>query len=383
MPNLSVKLSQLPFFQCRILHLLTLAVLAAVGLGSCAPPSMESGLASPQAQAPSEGELKVVTTTLPVTNFTKAVAGDRVEVTYLLPTNVGPHDYQAKPEDARTLAEADVLVTNGLGVEGYLNSLIANANNQNLKIVDTSRGVQTISNQVVAGHEPTAGEEQAEAKAEAGGHDHKGEFNPHIWLDPTRAIKQVENIRDGLTAADPEGKDTYTANAAAYIDKLKALDAEVATALKPYAGKEFVTYHDFAPYFAQRYNLKAEYLVGVPEENPAPDDVRRVVNAAQASDLKALLIEPQAGEGAFSTLSKDLKVRVSAFDPIETSEPEGVQPDYYLTVMRQNVKNLQTAFSGQLPQSQLPAWSPARAFAVVMKQPTEPRATLVGRGRWE
>lgn len=356
------KISQVLPTEHRTLYLLTLTAMAVV-VGSCAPTTTETRT-SPQAQPLSESELRVVTTTLPVTDFTKAVAGDRVEVTYLLPTNVGPHDYQAKPEDARTIAEADLLVTNGLGVEAYLNDLITNANNQNLKIVDTSRGVQTISNQAIAGHEP-AGKEQAEA---VDGPEHEGEFNPHIWLDPIRAIQQVENIRDSLIAADPEGKATYTANAAAYIDKLKALDAEVAAALKPYAGKEFVTYHDFAPYFAQRYNLEAEYLVGVPEENPAPGDVRRVINAAQASDLKTLLTEPQAGD-SFSTLSKDLKVQVSTFDSMETSGPEGIQPDYYLSVMRQNVKNLQTAFREQSIQSQLPVWLPV-TFAIVARQPT-------------
>lgn len=376
MSSSKIKLPRLPFSKQRTLSLLTLAAMATVGLGSCAPTSTESGnSASPQAQAPPEDELKVVTTTLFITDFTKAVAGERAEVTYLIPTNVGPHDYQAKPEDARILAEADVLVKNGLGLEEYLNDLVANANNQNLKTIDTSRGVQTISIEAdegqehAAGEEHGAGEEQAQAESGAGGHEHEGEFNPHIWLDPTRAIKQVENIREGLIAADPAGKQTYTANAAAYIDKLKALDAEFATALKPYAGKEFVTYHDFAPYFAQRYDLKAEYLVGVPEENPAPGDVQRVIKAAQASDLKTLLTEPQAGEGTLSTLSKDLKVQVSSFDPIETSGPEGVQPDYYLTIMRQNVKNLQTAFGGQAAQSQLPVWSPARALAVVVTQP--------------
>lgn len=350
-----------PFFKYTI-YLLTLSVVTLLGLGSCAP-TTEDGTASSQSQAPSKGELKVVTTTLPVTDFTKAVVGDQVEVTYLLPTNVGPHDYQAKPEDARTIAEADVLVTNGLGAEEYLNDLIANANNQSLKIVDTSRGVQTISNQAVEEYKHEAGE----ARIEAGAHE-SGEMNPHVWLDPRRAIKQVENIRDGLSASNPKGKDTYTVNAAAYINKLKALDAEFVAALKPYAGKEFVTYHDFAPYFAQRYNLKAEYLVGVPEENPAPGDVKRVINAAQASELKTLLTEPQVGEGSFSTLSKDLKVQVSTFDPMETSGPEGVQPDYYLTVMRQNVKNLQTAFSKQSTRSQLPTWSPV-TFAVIVKQP--------------
>jgi len=356
----SFKLPRALLTQGGTLYLLALAVTAVVGLGSCAPATTEPGAVSPQAQATPEakGKLKVVTTTLPVTNFTKAVAGNRAEVRYLLPSNVGPHDYQAKPEDVRTIAEADVLVKNGLGLEAYLDDLLASANNQDLKVIDTSQGVPAISNEAVEGHEHAAEEAAGES------HEHEGEFNPHIWLDPDRAIQQVENIRDGLIAADPEGKAAYTANAAAYINQLKALDAEIATALKPYAGKEFVTYHDFAPYFAQEYDLQVEYLVGVPEENPAPADVKRVMNAAQASNLRTLLAEPQAAGNSFEALANDLKVQVSTFDPMETSGPEGLQPDYYLKVMRQNVRNLQTAFSGKPIQSQLPVWSPARAFVV-------------------
>jgi zinc/manganese transport system substrate-binding protein len=353
-------------------YLLALAAMSAVGLGSCVastPTSGNSVATQTQATPTVEKELNVVTTTLPVTDFTKAVAGNRAEVTYLLPTNVGPHDYQAKPEDVRTLAQADVLVKNGLGLEEYVEDLVANANTQNLKIIDTSDGVQTISNEELEGHEHAAGEEPAGEQAEAGGHEHEGEFNPHIWLDPERAIQQVDNIRNGLIAADPEGKDTYTANAKAYIDKLKALDAELTAALKPYAGKEFVTYHDFAPYFAQRYNLTAKFLVDVPEENPSPQDVKKVMNAVKGSQLKTLLTEPQAAGNPFEALAKDLNVQVSNFDPMETSGPEGVEPNYYFTVMRQNLKNLQTAFGAQSAQSSLRVWLPGKALTVVVAQP--------------
>lgn len=350
MLSLKAKFLQPYLDKGKALHLLTLVAVSVVGLklSSCTPNTSTSNNTATQTQATSIGvveELQVVTTTLPVTNFTKAVAGERAEVTYLIPTNVGPHDYQAKPEDARTLAQADVLVKNGLGLEEYLDDLVANANNQNLKIIDSSQGVKTVSNEELEGrHEHTAGEEHAE-ETKADSHEHEGEFNPHIWLDPQRAIQQVNNIRDGLIAADPEGKEIYTKQAAAYVEKLRTLNAEATNALKPYAGKEFVTYHDFAPYFAQRYNLNAEFLVGVPEENPSPEDVRRVMNAVKGSQLKTLLTEPQAAGNPFEALSKDLKVQVSNFDPMETSGPEGVQPDYYFSVMRQNLKNLQQAFS--------------------------------------
>jgi zinc/manganese transport system substrate-binding protein len=349
MIHLNRRLQQPSGVVCRLSVVVVSAI--AVSLGSCATnPSSES----PQAQSsPAVDELQVVTTFLPMTQFTKAVAGDRVEVIQLLPTNVGPHDFQARPEDAQQLAKADVLVQNGLEMEEFLEDLIKNAGNTNLKVIDSSQGVKTITNEVIEGHDHEHGTEEKKEEAE---HGH-GAYNPHVWLDPKRAIQQVERIRDGLIAADPTGKEVYTANAAAYIQQLRDLDAETTKLLQPYTGKTFVAFHDFAPYFAESYNLKANFLVDLPEENPSPDDIKRVTDEVKESNLKAILTEPQAGENAFSSLARDLNVKISTFDPIESGGAEAVEPNYYLTVMRQNVKGLVTAFGGST-QSVLPVWMP-------------------------
>ena len=306
----------------------------AVSLGSCTSRAPETSPAASQKQ------LQIVTTFIPITDFTKAVAGDRATVTQLLPINVGPHEFQAKPADAQKLAKADVLVKNGLGVEGFLDELVKNAGNSNLKIVESAQGVQTISTESILHRRRYANEGKKPDQAR------REEFNPHIWLDPKRAIRQIENIRNGLIAADPSGKAIYTANAAAYTQRLQALDAEITKMLQPFAGKTFVAYHDFAPYFAQSYNLKANFLVDVPEDNPSPDDVKRVMNTVKTTNLKTLLTEPQGGEDAFAALAKDLDVRVSTFDPMETGGSDALQPEHYLTTMRQNVKTLVTAFTG-------------------------------------
>lgn len=355
---------------------LLIASALAVGLVSCNQGSTPTATADQSDQttstAPptaSTGKLLVVTTFLPMTEFTKAVAGDRAQVTQLLPTTVGPHDYQAKPEDARLLAKANVLVENGLGMENFLASLIKSAGNLRLQVIDASKGIAPIATEDSEAHPDHGAEEKhAEADPAAVEHDHDhGAFNPHVWLDPKRAIQQVENIRDGLIAADPAGKDTYTANAAAYIAKLRQLDQEFAQKLKPFAGQSFVTYHDFAPYFAQSYNLKPEFLVGIPEENASPEDVKRVMTAVKASNLKTLLTEPQAAEGPFAALAKDLKVQVSRFDPLEAAGPEGTQPDHYLRVMRQNLTNLHNALAGQSTQSWLPRRWPSHPVALAFR----------------
>lgn len=341
----------------------------ALTLGGCAGEPTDGEAVTNSANA-DDDDLQIVTTFLPITQFTKAVVGDRADVVQLLPPNVGPHDFQAKPADALAIANADVLVQNGLELEAFLDDLIANANNADLVIIDSSEGIPTIAFQD-EGHShgaPEDSHDHVENPAEEEddhGHDpddhsiaegdehggethaadphHHGEFDPHIWLDPKRAIGQIENIRDSLNAIDPEGETDYTANAAAYIEQLQALDQEITERLAPYAGQTFISFHDFAFYFAASYGLNVEYLVDIPEENPSPDDVRRIIETTQAENLNALLTEPQVGEAAFAALAKDLNVEISAFDPMETGDTASTEPEYYLTIMRRNVESLEEA----------------------------------------
>ena len=167
----------------------------------------------------------------------------------------------------------------------------------------------------------------------------------------------MENIRDGMIAVDPEGEAIYTANAAAFIAELEALDAEIAENLAPFTGQSFVVFHDFAPYFAERYGLKSEFLVEVPAVTPAPEDVKRVMDTVKASGLKTIMTEPMAGDN-FDAIAKELGVEVGVFNPIHTGGgPEAVvRPEHYLKTMRQNATNLAASFEASNQQSWLPLW---------------------------
>ena len=304
--------------------------LAACGAARQAPPD-----------AAADKAFKVVTTFLPITLFTRAVAGDCATVTALIPPSLGPHDFQAKPGDLTALRQAGVLVKNGLEMEGFLGKLVAAAENPQLVVIDSSRGVATLES---AEHGDGHGHDGDHDHGDDHGHDH-GAVNPHIWLDPLRAVQQVATIRDGLIQADPSCADGYRRNAAAFTAQLKQLNSEIASQLEPYRGKTFVAFHDFAPYFAQRYGLKADYLVDVPELNPAPADLQRVAAEVKSSQLKALLSEPQEGNRSFNTLAKDLGVKVVVFDPMETATEEASKnPATYVSVMRRNVADLRQAF---------------------------------------
>ena len=280
-----------------------------------------------------------MTTFLPITLFTRAVAGDCADVTALIPPNTGPHDFQSKPGDLAALREARVLVKNGLGMEAFLEKLVSSSGNSQLVVIDSSRGIATIDSPEEPGHT-----EAEHGKEQGHGHAH-GEVNPHIWLDPLRAVQQVENIRDGLVKADPSCAEGYRRNAEAFTTQLRALNTELAGQLKPFQGKTFVAFHDFAPYFAERFGLKAEFMVDVPEINPSPADLQRVSEIVERTQLRALLTEPQEGNRSFNALARDLGVKISVFDPMETaSEQASRDPGTYLSVMRRNVADLRQAF---------------------------------------
>lgn len=296
-------------------HRLLLLGLASL-LSACGPTSPERG----------DQPMQVVTTLLPITLFTRAVAGSCAEVTALIPPGGSPHEFQASPASLVSLRRAQVLVKNGLGMESFLEPLVRSAENPRLRVIDSSRGVATL---ISADHT----------------HAH-GAVNPHIWLDPLRAVQQVTTIRDGLVQADPGCAATYRRNAAAYTARLTALHGELNGRLRPHRGRSFVAFHDVAPYFAERYGLRATFLVDVPEQNPSPQDLQRVAQEVERSQLRALLSEPQQGKRSFNALAEDLGVRISVFDPMESGDAQAAaDPGTYLAVMRRNTANLLEAIT--------------------------------------
>ncbi|MGB0278888.1 MAG: metal ABC transporter solute-binding protein, Zn/Mn family, partial [Prochlorococcaceae cyanobacterium] len=194
----------------------------------------------PVDQASSQ-KLQVVTTILTTTLFTKAVAGDCAQVSSLLPAGADSHAHQARPQDVASLGKAQVLVINGLGMESFLEPVLKGAENKELITIDSSSGIKPLAMQ----------EEDDHGHGHHHHHDHghahgDGEeaVNPHVWLDPTLAAKQVETIRDGLMKADPSCADGYRNRADAYITKLQQLDSELAAELAPFQGRTVVSFHE-------------------------------------------------------------------------------------------------------------------------------------------
>ncbi len=294
----------------------------------------------PASIAQNNSSPKIVTTFLPVHLFSKAVVGDTADVEILISPGTGVHDYQATPDDAKLLAQADVLVENGLGMEEFLSALVANAGNSQLQQITSSKGIEVIEEEEEEdehghhGHHDEHGHDE-----EKHGHHHE-EGNPHVWLDPVLAQQQVANIRDELIEINPNNADSYRSNADSYIQQLQELDNEFQQRLAPVKGCKFITFHDAFPYLAQRYGLQQEAIIEIPEDSITPKDIRRLQQAANQYEVKALFTEPGIEDKRIQQISSDLNLPLEAIDPLESGETD---PQYYFQAMRGNLEALERA----------------------------------------
>jgi zinc/manganese transport system substrate-binding protein len=286
-------------------------------------------------------------TFLPMYLFTKAVAGEAAEVKVLIPPGTEVHEYQSKPGDVQAIAQADVLVENGLGLESFLRDTIKSAQNSKLVIVDASRGITPVGAVAPSHHaadkhgqdEHGHAEEGDDHKADAAGHSHP-EGNPHVWLDPVLVKQQIANIRDELIKVDPSNQSTYQANAATYIQQLETLDRQFQQTLQKYPNCTFVTFHNAYPYLARRYQLQQVAVVELPEDNLSPAEVQNAIATVKQYKVKALFGEPGTDNKLLQSLAQDLNLPLR---PLDSLEAGSLDPQYYFTAMQKNLQTLEAA----------------------------------------
>ncbi len=255
-----------------------------------------------------ESRLRVLATFAPVFCFAKNVAGDAADVEMLLPPNAEPHNYAISPGDLKKIARADVIVENGLGVESWLDKVLASGANPGVLRLVASAGIET------------------------------RDANPHVWLDPILAIREVENIRDGLKTRDPAHAGIFDKNAAAFIGRLRVLDAGIRLASERIRDRRLLTLHDAFRYFAARYGFEIVAVIEpFPGREPTPKYVRALRDLILQKNVHAIFAEPQVASRIARSLAVESRVPVAALDPMETGEPGA---EFYEQATRANLDAL-------------------------------------------
>jgi zinc/manganese transport system substrate-binding protein len=271
-----------------------------------------------------QDKLKVLATFSILGDFVKNVGGDRVEVATLVGPDSDAHVYAPAPADAKKVADAKVVIVNGLGYEGWM-SRLAKASGSKAPVVVASKGVR-------------------ERKA-AGGHGHGG-ADPHAWQSVANAKVYVANIRDALIAADPASKAAYEANATAYLGKLDALDADVkaAVAAIPADRRKIISTHDAFGYFQQAYGVEFIAPQGVSTEaEPSARDVARIITQVKKQKIPAVFLENIADPRLMERIAQESGARVGGkLYSDALTDAKGDAPTY-LDMMRHNIKQISAA----------------------------------------
>ena len=278
-------------------------------------PTVNTGQQSTQAK------IKVVASFFPIYQFVKAVGGDRIDASVLIPIGAEPHDFDPTIQEIQKANSANLLVYNGASME---EPWIHNLTPQNA--IDTSKGIKLLANP----SDPQI----------------KGPNDPHIWLDPVLAIHQVQNIRDGLDKVDPKNTAYYNQNAQNFIEQLNKLDTAFRGNLSSSncAKRDFIPFHLAFGYFASRYGLTAHPIhEGLTANGEVlPQKLVEVVNIAKNLGLKVIysedLIDPRSSQAIAEQIPG---AKVLVLSPIEginaTEQKAGIG---YLDKMYQDLAAL-------------------------------------------
>ena len=302
------------------------------------------------AGASAADKIKAVASFSILGDMVKEVGGDRVQVTTLVGPNGDAHVFDPTPADAKTLLGADIFFVNGLGLEGWMERLATSSGFKG-KLVVASKGVKPLTMSEEDGHNHAggaeAGEEHEEHAKGENGHEEQV-TDPHAWQDLANGELYVANIRDGLIAADPEGKATYEANATKYLDALAKEEVVVKEAIGklPPERRRIITSHDAFGYFGAAYGVEIIAPEGVSTESEASaQDVAKIIRQIKAEKIPAVFLENVTDHRLLDQIANETGAKIGGTLYSDAlSEPEGPAPTY-LDMFRHNIGVLSAALS--------------------------------------
>ncbi len=329
--NIASALTKVPLLFLALL--LSLAACSGGNGGPSPTTAAPSATPTPTTAAPPAPAVRIVTTTNIVADWVKSVGGDQVEVFSLVPVGADPHGFQPSAQDVSRIADADLVLSVGLGLEeSWLKELLQNAARDPATIVELGEIVDPI--EFAEAHA-----EEVELIEELG----HGIEDPHFWFDPVRVKLAVNDIAARLSSLVPERGDAYLANASAYNARLDELHAWTEQQVRsvPEERRLLVTSHDSLGYFANLYGFE---VVGVilsttTEVEPSAEDLTELVEEVKEYGVPAVFGETTVSERLANTLARESGAKLVRLYSGSLS-PSGGGAETYVEMVRVNVERI-------------------------------------------
>lgn len=252
------------------------------------------------------------------------IGGDKIRLANLVPAGTEPHDWEPSPNDIANLEKAGVLIYNGAGMEQWVDKVLNSISNKKLIAVDTSREVKLLEN--------TDGDEDLK-------------YDPHVWLNPMNAKKQMEAIKNALASADPANKDYYEKNYAENAKRLDALDLEYKEAVSGFAQKNIIVAHQAFGYICEAYGLKQVPIEGLSAESePSPARMAEITEFVKDNNVKYIFYEELISPKVAQAIARETGAKTAVLNPLEGLEENDIKAGKeYFSVMRENLEALKKA----------------------------------------
>ncbi len=301
--------------------------LSALLLGGCAQ-NAPSEPSSSDSEASTT--IQVVVSFDAMAEFVKAVGGDRVEISQIIPTGTEVHDFEPKARDLEGLSGADLFVYNGLGVESWAEEALEAVDNPALEVVIASDGVETIS----------TSEEDSEEEEEED-HDH-GNYDPHTWLSLSAAQISAENIYHALAKIDPENASYYRENCDAFQKEAQTLLETYQVKLASYGGDSIIVSHAAFGYLCRDFSLVQKSVRNIyAEGEPTAKQLAELVEYCKNNEISVIFSEEAASTAVSQTLASEVGASVEVLYTMETN-PESLS---YLERMSVNLEKILASFT--------------------------------------
>ncbi|MBI4359623.1 MAG: zinc ABC transporter substrate-binding protein [Candidatus Jacksonbacteria bacterium] len=272
--------------------------------------------------APASGSVvKAAASFYPLAEFAKQVGADKIDVVNITPSGMEPHDFEPSPQDIAKIYSAKIFIFNGSGFDPWAEKIEEDLKKNRVAVVNMTRYFHLLQD-----------------KAEEGA-------DPHIWLDPVMAQKEVEIIADNLKIKDPRNGLIYEENASRYIAKLSELDKKYQDGLADCATRDAVASHAAFGYLAKRYNINITSIAGIsPEEEPSPKRIAEIAEIARLKNIKYIFFETLVSPKLAETLAREIGAETLVLNPIEgLTEAELEAGKNYISIMEDNLQSIRKA----------------------------------------
>jgi len=278
-------------------------------------------------------KLQVAVSIAPLADLTQRIGGEHIDVFTIIPTGANAHTFELTAMLMAKIAQSDLLVLNGKGLEFWQDKVAANAAQVPVCIASTGIMDLSESDDDHAHHDHA---EHAHHNHDDHGHVH-AEGNPHVWLDPLWAAEMAQEITEALIAVDPEHSEAYRHNFSELYQSLHNLHAEIENEIESWQQKRFVCFHPAWAYFADRYGLvQAGVIEKRPGNEPTPQDIVEIIKIIQEIQAKAIFAEAQFPSKTSDMIAKESDIVVIPLDPLGGS---GNISDYF-ELLRYNVSQM-------------------------------------------